>query len=229
MENQEKYICENCGKEHDGSYGSGRFCSQKCARAFSTKFNRKEINEKVSKTLKSKHPEKPIKYCKDCNAILNHRNKTGYCKKCSNSHADRSWMKDEKYRKHISEIIKEKYKNGEHNGGWRIRNKGFASFAELFFIKVLDSNKIDYEFNKYYEHKFLDFFIYVDEFRKIDLEIDGKQHKNRIKEDIERDKFLSEHGFLIHRIEWNEIVSQAGKDLMKKKIDNFLNFYKTLM
>ena len=27
-----KYICENprCGKEHDGSYGSGRFCSKKC-------------------------------------------------------------------------------------------------------------------------------------------------------------------------------------------------------
>lgn len=27
-----KYICENprCGKEHDGSYGSGRFCSRKC-------------------------------------------------------------------------------------------------------------------------------------------------------------------------------------------------------
>ena len=25
-----KYICENprCGKEHDGSYGSGRFCSK---------------------------------------------------------------------------------------------------------------------------------------------------------------------------------------------------------
>ena len=23
-------ICENCNKEHDGSYGSGRFCSSKC-------------------------------------------------------------------------------------------------------------------------------------------------------------------------------------------------------
>ena len=30
-------ICENCGKEHDGSYGSGRFCSKKCAKSFSTK------------------------------------------------------------------------------------------------------------------------------------------------------------------------------------------------
>lgn len=24
------YICEKCGKEHDGSYGSGRFCSKHC-------------------------------------------------------------------------------------------------------------------------------------------------------------------------------------------------------
>ena len=30
-------ICENCGKEHDGAYGSGRFCCSKCARSFSTK------------------------------------------------------------------------------------------------------------------------------------------------------------------------------------------------
>ena len=44
-------ICELCSKEHYGEYGSGRFCCSKCARAFSTKAKRKEINEKVSKTL----------------------------------------------------------------------------------------------------------------------------------------------------------------------------------
>jgi len=43
--------CENCNKEHDGSYGSGRFCSSKCARGFSTKSKRGEINKKVSKSL----------------------------------------------------------------------------------------------------------------------------------------------------------------------------------
>lgn len=30
-------ICELCKKDHDGSYGSGRFCSEKCSRKFSTK------------------------------------------------------------------------------------------------------------------------------------------------------------------------------------------------
>lgn len=40
-----------CDIDHDGSFGSGRFCSLKCARAFSTAEKRKFINEKVSKTL----------------------------------------------------------------------------------------------------------------------------------------------------------------------------------
>lgn len=44
-------ICENCGIDHDGSYGSGRFCSSKCARGFSTKGRREEINKKVSESL----------------------------------------------------------------------------------------------------------------------------------------------------------------------------------
>lgn len=44
--------CEYCHKYHTGGYGSGRFCSAKCARGFSTKARREEISEKVSKTLK---------------------------------------------------------------------------------------------------------------------------------------------------------------------------------
>ena len=47
--------CENCGIEHNGSYGSGRFCSSKCARSFSTKVKRKEINEKLSKNNTGKN------------------------------------------------------------------------------------------------------------------------------------------------------------------------------
>jgi len=46
--------CENCNDEHNGKYGSGRFCTSKCARGFSTKSKRKEINKKVSKKLKGK-------------------------------------------------------------------------------------------------------------------------------------------------------------------------------
>lgn len=41
-------LCEHCKKEHDGSYGSGRFCSKECARGFSTAAKRQEINLKLS-------------------------------------------------------------------------------------------------------------------------------------------------------------------------------------
>lgn len=47
-------ICEMCGKEHEGFYGSGRFCNSFCARKFSTSKKRVEINEKVSKNLKGR-------------------------------------------------------------------------------------------------------------------------------------------------------------------------------
>ncbi len=44
-------ICENCQVEHGGDYGSGRFCSQRCASSYSTKARRQEINSKVSDKL----------------------------------------------------------------------------------------------------------------------------------------------------------------------------------
>lgn len=43
--------CENCECDHEGVYGSGRFCSAKCSRSYSTKTKRSEINAKVSATL----------------------------------------------------------------------------------------------------------------------------------------------------------------------------------
>lgn len=46
--------CESCDAEHDGTYGSGRFCGSKCARGFSTKKDREAINQKRSITNKER-------------------------------------------------------------------------------------------------------------------------------------------------------------------------------
>lgn len=46
--------CEFCKVEMNGEYGSGRFCNSKCARAFSTKEKRSEINKIVSHKLKGR-------------------------------------------------------------------------------------------------------------------------------------------------------------------------------
>jgi hypothetical protein len=43
--------CEKCQKEHDGSFGSGRFCSRSCANSKERPF---EVKRKISITLKNK-------------------------------------------------------------------------------------------------------------------------------------------------------------------------------
>lgn len=50
--------CELCLTEITNQYGSGRFCSARCARAFSTHANRQSISARVSLKLKGKHPTK---------------------------------------------------------------------------------------------------------------------------------------------------------------------------
>lgn len=47
-------ICEYCNQEHDGSYGSGRFCSEKCARSYASgdSIKRQIKNQKISTALR---------------------------------------------------------------------------------------------------------------------------------------------------------------------------------
>lgn len=52
--------CENCGSHHKAEYGSGRFCGSKCARGFSTKARRSEINQRVSRTLSSRFAAREV-------------------------------------------------------------------------------------------------------------------------------------------------------------------------
>lgn len=79
--------CENCGKDHEGIYGSGRFCSIKCSRSFSTKAKRSEINESVSKTLNNTGNgivKKICKYCEnDFEIIYSKRNQSFCSRSCS--------------------------------------------------------------------------------------------------------------------------------------------------
>jgi hypothetical protein len=63
--------CEHCGLEHDGSYASGRFCSPKCSRTFSTASKREEINTRVSEKLQGR--ESVLKGRKQSREIVERR------------------------------------------------------------------------------------------------------------------------------------------------------------
>ena len=93
--------CENCNIEHDGTYTSGRFCSVRCGKSFSTKNNRKSINSSISKTLiKRLDSGERIGFCKKSTKIKEYRK----CFSCDSiflvkdSNPDRKYCRYHTYR-----------------------------------------------------------------------------------------------------------------------------------
>ena len=100
------YTCENCKIVKNEKWSSGRFCSLKCSRSFSTKRKRTEINEKVSKKLSSNHYKiYCIMNCEICNNVYevtkNHRNQ----KTCSHSCSAKLKWENVDYRKKSQERL----------------------------------------------------------------------------------------------------------------------------
>ena len=111
---------------------------------------------------------------------------------------------------------------------WQSRNT--TSYAEKFWIEVLDNNNISYTREFFYDKKyFLDFMI-VKNGKILDLEIDGHQHiyDERKEHDQERDEYLTKHNVIVYRIPWNCLNNDNGKEKMKIKIEDFLKFYNEL-
>ena len=91
---------------------------------------------------------------------------------------------------------------------------------------MLKNNGFDFVREKPVDGYFLDFVLQKDG-KMIDLEIDGKQHKydDRKRHDKIRDNNLRKAGYIIYRVDWNEINSKRGSLKMKSKINQFLWWY----
>lgn len=224
------YCCEKCGKLVEHKYGSGRFCSRQCA---NSRRHTDEQKEKISKGVikHCKEINKNIaseeKVCPICGSIYYTNNKT-CSKKCGQKYRIQKGVSEETKKK-LSQAVQKRIKNGTHKG-WTTRN--IESYAESFFKKVLENNNISYEFNKPIEKNklgiqengcyFLDFALP----NKIDLEIDGKQHKleDRRAHDKIRDERLTNNGWKVYRIEWKSLPK--NNEYIKNEIDKFLEWYK---
>lgn len=88
--------CERCGIEHDGSFGSGRYCSRACANSRGTRT--KEVREKISNSLKGTvswnkgNKQRVRKVCKHCGSVFEDTPKGSrkFCSKsCANKGQDR--------------------------------------------------------------------------------------------------------------------------------------------
>lgn len=237
--NNNRVFCKNCGKEIFGEKRSGKlFCSQSCAATFNNKARGKRSNEtkeKISKSLISINA-KVERGDAIRNADLNRYEFRHICEN-ENCHKEFfSYRKNQRFCSKIcaqnSDVIKnslrnkmlEKVANGTHSG-WKCRN--IKSYAEIFWENVLKNNSIEFIREDFSTKKyFLDFLI-LKNGKRIDVEIDGKQHnmEERKKHDNERDAFLKENGYIVYRIPWNSINTKKGKLDMELKIDAFLNFY----
>jgi len=99
-------ICENCNKEHDETYASGRFCSIFCSHSWTAKQNIEEKNLKRSKALS-----------KNVNHVYIKKEFTGECLSCKQKISKKKKycsVKCQQRYKH-TEYIK-RWKNGEENG-----------------------------------------------------------------------------------------------------------------
>ena len=83
-------VCECCENKIESKYGSGRFCCEKCARCFSTKSKRLEINKKVQITMLG-GKMKEDKFCLECgNQFEYNRKDKKFCTiKCSAIHINK--------------------------------------------------------------------------------------------------------------------------------------------
>lgn len=211
--------CENCNNEHDGKYGSGRFCGSDCARGFSTKAKRQEINEKVSSKLKRNLQWNDCLFCGKRITAGKRRKKF-----CNNSCSVRHRVKYNKnYLKRLSESAKKAIKRREDLGlpcGWMI-HKNKPSYAETFFMTVFKNKSIKYEYNKKCGRYLIDFVIG----KSFALEIDGSQHEwsERKASDLRKDEYLKSKGYNIHRIKWKEINSIKGKEYIKEEINKLFS------
>lgn len=143
--------CEKCGKEHDGSYGSGRFCSVICAKS---RIQTNEIREKKSLKLTI---NKPV-YCKYCGGKLYRKgNKYNACRKCIYEHNLFHPIVKEETRKKLS-VSAIKHNLGGNTSKIKLRFKKkngtevwLQSSYEIKFANILENLNLEWERPKPFE------------------------------------------------------------------------------
>lgn len=160
-------ICENCGKYHDGKYGSGRFCSKECAKGFSTKHIKnktKIVKCKLcgSDIIKNCHSSDNI-ICDNCKSIYRHKKLLcNFSKKISGNNIsyDQCWFcgklhcKNDICKKLTAANVRNLIKYFNFNSNTlgtenaileynRIKNE----LIDLYFIKRLPSKELEKIYN----------------------------------------------------------------------------------
>lgn len=237
--------CENCGKEHDGSYGSGRFCSKKCRGAFSRKGEIKHkrgepwICEYCNKTFKSrnlmyrhKHVEHSIKRIWNKGSTKDTDHRILKCIETLKKRILEGSVKNYYAGKHlpiemrekISKSMKKAHAEGRAHNICECRWNNKPSWPEKWFMQVIENEFED----KTYKREF-PFYRFSLDFawthKKRVIEIDGEQHyrdQAQQKRDKEKDKLLANEGWKELRLNWKWVCNNTKEAIKIAK--DFIDF-----
>ena len=151
-------ICEVCGKEHDGSYGSGRFCSRTCGCKYSAisrsqdclNFIKQKVqnSKSLSKERKQKEYEATPKVCKNCGETY-YKNwaktvKSEFCsRECARSYSTK--IKRDEISKKVSDKLKGRLVgNALNTKGIKGVNNKNANVEELRIEYSKNPNKCEF-------------------------------------------------------------------------------------
>jgi very-short-patch-repair endonuclease len=239
--------CEECGKEHDGSYGTGRFCSKHCRSVHSAKLQNhgKRTNKtwtcvwcnstfrtraEMFEHSRNEHKKNSVHswnkgVTKETNKVvfeISQKLHDGYKSGKYKSWCEGKTLSDEIKQK-ISEGMKRAHaENRAHNIG-ESRHNNEPSWPEQWFMNVIANEFTDKNYKREFPfHRFSLDFAWPHKMKCI--EIDGDQHQ-RFQEYIERDKrkneLLIKDGWQYLRLVWKDIYSNPKNyiELAKQFID----------
>lgn len=174
------------------------FCSRSCANIARPR-NKPESNIKRSLTLRKIFPVN--KTCPVCNTMFTTLSRKISCsKKCQAIQQSVSLKSNvsamNNLRNGARTRINKRYAAGDTSIGWQSRSG--SSYPEQFFEKALTDRNISFEREVRVGRWFVDFMLP----NKNALEIDGRQHEDRIEKDAKKDLFLIENGYKVTRIKW---------------------------
>jgi very-short-patch-repair endonuclease len=221
--------CKNCNIVFHYQQRYSTFCSKSCANSFNNKKRtlKESTKEKIRKTLKGRIHETKIlslehivKICPICKKEFKTRKKKQIF--CSRNCARKNNGSCESAREKISKRVQERLQNGTFSG-WKSRKDKNPSYPEQYFIDLFNNENIkewerDYKVGRW----FIDF-AFIN--KKLALEIDGKQHKERKEQDKIKDNYLQKNGWNIFRIKWFNPINEKNKENLYKQIEELKQIY----
>jgi len=236
-------ICENCGGEHDGSYGSGRFCSKACRGAFCVKQPKKHKNfepyeccychaiifgrNALYRHKKEKHPDMFEGH--SWNAGKTKETDERIAKGVKTFHKNMNdgkwipWMKgkhlSKETREKISKSMKRAHNEGRAHNIGECRWNNEPSYPEKWFMTVIDNEFDDKNYVREFPfYKFSLDFVWKD--KKKVIEIDGEQHyrdEKQILRDKQKNEFLKNDGWKLLRLDWRWVFHNSKEAIKQAK------------